>query len=303
MTRQTILTPVGRIVWGSMYEAKTTDYDGNPLTIKNGPDAGKPTQRFEFGLAIAKGAEQRWGSTPWGATIWAMGQSYPNSAAQRPDFAWKVTDGDSTVPGKPYKGRPGVRPCDKEGYPGHWVLSFSSSFMPRLYNADGSKALTEPGAIKPGYYVQVSGSVDTNTGASPGIYLNHDMVALAGYGDPIVSGPDPTAVGFGKGVSLPLGASATPKAGLQVPVSQPGAAPTPVAVVPPPATVQPHPGFLYPPAGAAAPSAPAPAPLPPMPPSPPSGPQMTAKAGITSYAAFISLGWTEPLLRQEGYIA
>ena len=37
-----ILTPVGRIVQGSCFEAKTHDLQGNPLVVKTGPNAGQP---------------------------------------------------------------------------------------------------------------------------------------------------------------------------------------------------------------------------------------------------------------------
>jgi hypothetical protein len=46
----------------------------------------------------------------------------------------------------------------------------------------------------------------------PGVYLNHSMVALAGYGAEITSGPDPTAAGFGAGVAAPVGMSTVPVA-------------------------------------------------------------------------------------------
>jgi hypothetical protein len=45
--------------------------------------------------------------------------------------------------------------------------------------------------------------------SNPGVYLNHDMIALSGYGDLIASGPNVSEAGFG-GAALPPGASATP---------------------------------------------------------------------------------------------
>ena len=205
-----LLTPVGRMVAGSMYKPNTTDYQGNPLTIKTGPNAGQPRQEYFFAIAIAKAGEQHWSQTEWGQVIAQAGFSgFPNGEAQnRQDFAWKITDGDSQQPN-----RNNVAPCSKEGYPGHWVLGFSSSFAPKLYNADGTQQLTEPDAIKCGYFIQVSGSVEANGNTNnPGVYLNHNMVALAGYGEEIHTGPDPRSVGFG-GQPLPAGASATPLGG------------------------------------------------------------------------------------------
>ena len=204
-----ILTPVGRMVAGSMYKANDKDFKGNPLIIKSGPNKGQPRTEYFFALAIQKGQEQHWSQTEWGMKIYETGvQGFPNGQYQYEDFAWKVTDGDSQKPNKR-----GVAPCAKEGYPGHWVLSFSSSFPPNLYNADGSQRLMELDAIKNGYYIQVFGTVaSNNTPDNAGVYLNHSMVALAGYGPEIHSGPDAGAVGFGGG-QLPAGASATPVGG------------------------------------------------------------------------------------------
>lgn len=201
-----ILTPIGRLVAGSVYTANDKDYQGNPLTIKTGPNMGQPRIEYFFALAIPKQGERHWAETPWGNLIWTVGhQAFPHGEAQRPDFSWKIIDGDSTIPNKR-----NVTPVSKPGYAGHWVLNFSSSFAPKLYNANGTQQLVEPNAIQPGYYIQVAGTVDGNkNSANPGVYLNHSMVALAAYGEVINLGPDPTQVGFGN-APLPPGASAAP---------------------------------------------------------------------------------------------
>jgi len=216
-----ILTPVGRLVAGSVYNANTTDWQGAALVTKTGPNAGQPRSEYFFALAIAKGQEQHWSQTEWGQVIYnAAASGFPNGEPQRPDFAWKITDGDSTVPNKN-----GKTPASKEGYPGHWVLSFSSGFAPNLYNANGTEQLMVVDAIKTGYFVQVSGSVEPNGNpGNPGVYMNHSMVALAGYGPEISVGPDAASVGFG-GTALPPGASATPVAGAFNPAAPALAAP------------------------------------------------------------------------------
>ena len=205
-----LLTPVGRMVAGSLYKPNTTDWQGAPMIIKTGPNAGQPRTEYFFAVAIAKGGEQHWSQTEWGQLIYtAACTGFPNGEPQRPDFAWKITDGDSQVPNKR-----NVAPCSKVGYPGHWVLSFSSSFAPKIYNADGTQAMLEPDAVKCGYFVQVSGDVAPNGNpGNPGVYLNHSMVAMAAYGDVISSGPDAATVGFGGNVALPAGASMAPPAG------------------------------------------------------------------------------------------
>lgn len=283
-------SPIGRLVWGSVLKAQTKDADNKPLVIKTGAQAGQPTQRYAFGLAIAKGAETHWNQTEWGAKIWNTAiAAWPQGQTGAPSFAWKVTDGDSTVPNKRNN-----KPCDQEGYKGHWILSFSSSFPPKTYNSTGTEPVPAD-QIKTGYYVQVAGSVAGNDSTqNPGVYLNHSMVALAGYGTEITSGPDPTAAGFGAGVAAPAGMSAVPLAGL--PTSAPvAAAPLPVAApaVPLPAPVQvaPSPAILAPPPVAAAP------------PPPPAGPVVTAKAGAgVTWDMLAAKGWTLDVARQHGLI-
>src|ERR1700744_686221 len=88
------LTPIGRMVWGSMYERTMEDFDGNPL--KPNKD-GTPNPGFiEFGLAIPKNAgEAQWWDSPLGKIICAQGFKDHPQSAPRPDFSWKVVDGDS----------------------------------------------------------------------------------------------------------------------------------------------------------------------------------------------------------------
>lgn len=308
-----ILFPPGRFVAGSMYEPNTKDMQGAPMVIKSGPDAGKPRQDWFFAVAIAKEpGHTHWAQTEWGKQIWAVGHAgFPQGQGNNPTFAWKVTDGDSTVIDA--KGR---KPCDKEGYKGHWVIRFGSGFAPKLYNRDGTQQLTQPNAINPGDYLQVLANVDGNGQMTkPGVYLNHALVALAGYGERIVTGPNAAAVGFGQS-ALPQGASAVPLAGMPVPAAPGGVAPTVVppalpgaaplnpalpplpgsvssggAPIPPVMTqVPPNPAFLQ---AAAAP---------PMPPAAP-GRRMLPPANGASYEQMLANGWTDALLLQHGMMA
>jgi hypothetical protein len=286
----TYTTPVGRFVWGSLTKPKTKDREGNPLIIKSGPDTGKPTQRFEFGLAIAKGPETHWNQTPWGQLIdRAAKEGFPGGQWQLPAFAFKVTDGDSTVPN-----RSGRIPSKQEGFKGHWVLAFSSSFAPTTVDAKGTAPVPAE-SIKVGHYIQVNGSVTSNKSLNqPGVFLNHRFVAHAGFGLEISTGPDASQAGFGQG-PLPVGASTTPVAALPAgPAVTAPAAPqtviTPpapvVAPTPPPVQVVPHPAILTPSVA----------------PAPPSGPVMTEKANGFSYAQLIANGWKHEQLVEHGYI-
>lgn len=242
--RVNITSPVGRIVMGSLYDPSTTDAEGKPLVVKTGPNAGQPRVNYFFALAIPKGAEPHWAHTPWGQQIWAVGnQAFPN-AAQSPAFAWKIEDGDSQIPNK--KGR---KPCDNEGWRGHWILKFSGGFAPKVYQQEGAGFVQamQKDFVKPGYFVEVAFSVEGNGSQSqPGVYLNHSMVCFRAYGQEIVFGPDVASAGFGQ-AALPTGASVTPPPssipmpqaptmpGAPVPGQAPGYAPAAVGM-PAPAT-------------------------------------------------------------------
>lgn len=281
--------PIGRIVLGSLYTPNVKDAEGKPLVVKNGPNVGQARTNFFFALAIPKGSEQHWAQTAWGAVIWGVGHTAFPQAAQSPTFAWKIEDGDSVVPNK--RGR---KPCDNEGWKGHWVLKFSGGFAPKVYRQDGTDLVQEmtEGFIKAGYFVEVAGTVDGNGSQSqPGIYLNHSMVCFRAYGPEITFGPDVKEAGFGV-AALPAGASATPP---------PSAIPMPAAGASAPIPVVPNPGFLQVPIPSA--STPAvPVPVPPVPASPSSGPQMTAKANGGTYKQFIDAGWTDANLIAQGYM-
>lgn len=297
-----LTTPVGRLVSGSVYKGRTQNAEGAPLVYKSGPEAGKPRQEFYVAIALPKGAEKHWAETEWGSKIWQAGHAGMPSAGQNPKFAWKVTDGDSQVPnGK------GNKPCDREGWPGNWVLHFSSSYPMQVYNRDGSQKLTEVDAIRLGYYVQIAGDVAFNGSAQqPGIYLNGGMIALSAFGEEIYIGPDASQAGFGA-APLPAGASLTPPAGFAPPAAAGVPAPAPTMPAPPAAAPAPAPApapHVAPPAAAPAPVAPNPAFTAVPPPAVPAAParQMTAKAAGATYESFIAQGWNDSLLVEHGYM-
>lgn len=309
MAKTNITFPVGRIVMGSLYNPNTTDAEGKPLVTKHGPNAGQPRSNYFFALAIPKNAgETHWAQTPWGQQIWAIGhQAFPN-VAQSPSFAWKIEDGDSQIPNKN-----GRKNSDTEGFAGCWVVKFSGGFAPKVYQQEGSGyvQVTQADFCKPGYYVEVAGSVDGNGSAQqPGIYINHSMVCFRAYGPEITFGPDVTSAGFGQ-APLPAGASMTPPAGaipmpsaaaptapapampsgvptvpgVPAPLAPAGSVPTPPAVAP--TAVVPNMQFAQMPAAPAAPAAPV-------------GRQMTAAANGIPYESYVQQGWTDAMLVQNG---
>lgn len=279
--RVNITSPVGRFVMGSLYKPRITDYDGKPLVFKTGQNAGQPRVDYYIALAIPKQGEGHWGYTVWGAQIWQTGCAKFPVASQRTDFAWKIEDGDSTAPNR--KNR---RPCDNDGWRGHWIIKLSGAFAPKIYKIEGGAHLqvTDVDFIKPGYWMQVAFNVDGNGNEkNPGVYLNHSMVCFSGFGQEISFGPNVEEAGFGA-APLPAGVSAVPL-GTAMPI--PGAPPTapgyPVTYNQPPATlppapVYPNPRFLQVPPGnqAPPPAGPLPGAYPPPPalqaaPAPPDG--------------------------------
>lgn len=329
-------TPPGRLVAGSPYKPKTTDLGGRPLTVKSGPNAGQPKTEYFFALAIPKGSEAAhgplgWMATPWGAIIRQAGEQFVASAASMPAFAWKIKDGDSQVPNQANR-----KPCDNEGWPGHWVLMYSSGFAPKCYTLIGGLSapalLDQVDAINLGDYVQVAGSVAANDDRTkPGVYLNHSMVCHVAYGQRIVVGPNVAEAGFG-GAALPAGAMMAPPAGFTPPVAGaptmpaiPGAPTLPPPAVPgalppalPPAASSLMPPPVVPAVPATPPAYPAAAPAaivpnhailqPPVgtvPPPLPVAPvrQLTAKANGASYEQLIAAGWTDAALVANGLMA
>ncbi len=316
MPQTPINFPPGRMVYGSVNNAQPKkNNDGTPKLDKN----GQPMLSFNFGVAFAKGAERHWAETPWGALIWATGHAdWPNGEAQRTDFAWKVIDGDSQVPGKPHMGKPGRKPCDKEGFKGHWVVSFSSVQAPRAFTmVEPSGQILgrarelqphEVAMVAPGHYIEVQGSTVGNKAQSPGLYMNPSGICLRGFGTPIVSGPEVDAGAFGQGAA-PVGMSTTLPQGMapQPPAAAPAASyipPAPGAVAPVVPASVPAPNLVPNPAVLSVPGVPAaPVAAPPVPPAPPAARVMSAKAGGATYEQFVALGWTDAMMAAEGMFA
>lgn len=231
MTQQAtqILTPVGRLVQGDCFEGQTKDAEGNPLVIKNGPNAGQP--RVDYFIAIAIPKTDVTYNELWTTIHSEARAAFPSlfdtsGNCINPTFAFKVTDGDSQVPNSK-----GVKPCDRQGFAGHWVLNFSGGYAPKCYIKENGayKLVTDPSIIKCGYYIRIAGTVKGNgSQQKPGVFLNHSMVELVGYGEEIITGPNADAVfGSAPAAVLPAGASATPLAPT-TPSPVPGQAPSPV---------------------------------------------------------------------------
>ena len=241
---------MGRLVRGSLYKANTTDWEGKPLITKTGANQGQPRSEFFFGVAVPKAPGQtHWAMKPanwpadkpyWGEEIWKIGHAGVHNAGQLPHFAWKVSDGDSTVPNK--RGR---KPCEMAGHAGHWIVNFSGGQAPTVYRiptgARDPQVWHDVDAVQPADFIEaVGGAAFNGQSGNPGVYLNHSMVCFVGYSQEgrIVMGPDPTQVGFSSSAP-PAGVSATPVGGAIATVAPPPPV-TASAPLPPPPVATPH---------------------------------------------------------------
>jgi hypothetical protein len=256
---------------------KTND-DGSP---KIGKD-GKPAMQCFFHVAFSK-SDPAIGAIRQqmiGLAHAAFAHLVQPDGTAPDNFSWKIIDGDSDR-----MNQRGVRWRDKEGFPGHYVMKFTSGFLPKCINQE-MQPLTDDKSIKRGDFIRVSFTLADNKPAqTAGLYVNPNMVQFCAYGEAMQSGPDPNAV-FGAVPigQLPPGATATPQTPA-APMPAPAQAPPAQQVAPPQAigaNVQPAHDFVAgPPPAAPAPPAPAPA-----------APEMRVYQGVAyPRAALEAQGW------------
>lgn len=288
-------TPEGRLVGGHPMQSnvRTDPRTQQPIMGKD----GQPSRQTFIAVAIPKGGETHWYQTEWGGQIYqAAVAGWPNGEYNAPTFAWKIDDGDSQVPNKN-----GKKPCDREGYPGHWVLKCSTSLPVACFNKgyyDPTQQIQQEGEIKPGDYCRVFLQIrGNNPSQSPGVYLNPTKFELSRAGELIVleSGPS-AAEAFGGGA--PAGPVAGPPVSPSVQPGAPGGPAGPGAVAQPPGgpgatasgapAVAPARDFLNPQGMAAQP------PGAPVAPPPPTAVQKYQTAnGAFTREELLSYGWNE----------
>jgi len=301
----TFVTPVGRIVGGDPWTAQDKDAAGQPLTVKSGPNTGQPRVEFYVALAVIK-------TDPGLADLFALitqaaREGFPEmfdaqGNCTNPAFAFKFVDGDSTKPNNR-----NVTPNSREGYPGHYVFSFSTGYQPKRVTQGGQSEILDQTQIKRGDYVRLSGTVVGN--GSPqvhtaGIFLNWNIVEFQASGEAINYGPDPKAVFGGAQPTLPVGAQVVAAAApgilgtfaqptvasgasgqpMTAPVTQPGApisASMPQPAVAPQPAPAPHPAILTPRT---------------------LDQRLTPKAGEATWQQMLDAGWTEVTAIAEGML-
>lgn len=331
---QEISAPTGRLVWGDPHKMSPV-MDDTTKQQKRHPQTGEPLVECSFGVAYDKN-DPEWHSYYWvlkGAdkAEWPQFHDAQGNVLPGAVFADKITDGDG------YNKKGQLRAREGNGYAGCFVVKYASQFPVNCFTFDHQQnrwVVAPDGMIKPGDYIRVSGSTQSNKSTqSPGMYRNPNMVALVGKGTPIVaSGGDPDAA-FGKTPPpLPPGATIVPQAPVapMPPAGGPGVPPVPGAPPPAPSAGPPaNGGPPAPPTAAggsgpvppmtaspsnpppyngyvpgAPPSPPTAAPggaPPPPPPGAPAAPQrhMTA-AATTTYDEYIKAGWTDTQLIASG---
>ncbi len=211
------VTGIGRIVQGDLETLSNLDYQtGKPRTNADGTEK-KPENFYSvaFPKLIQGQPNQDWARVQTYLNNIARRDwptFYPNGAQQcvNPNFHFKITDGDGYD-------KQGVHNATKEGFAGHWVLRFSSQFLPKRFYQGQTRAdqeITVPGAIKRGDHVRVLFTCAGNGSTqSPGLFVRSSAVELYYEGKAIVSagtGPD-AATGLSSGPAqhyVPEGATA-----------------------------------------------------------------------------------------------
>lgn len=254
-------TPIGRLVQGDPYTAQPRkNSDGSP---KLNATTGQPEMQFYCALAIAKN-DPAWPAFRESLMVeqraaWPQFHN-PQGQCTNPTFADKITDGD----GQDSKGQ---SYATREGWPGHWIVKFASTFAPKVFEWApelGAWKETEPGKVKLGDYCRISGTCQSNTSQqSPGMYMNLNMVAFEREGQRIVLGPTAEQAFGAPGSNTP---------------TAPTPSPAPPAPTPPAPTAPPPPAYD----GYRA------------------GPVMLAAANGLTYESYKASGWTDEQLVQHG---
>lgn len=204
-----LISPVGRIIWGSVSELNTRDITGKPE-----PDVEK--HAYTFGLAIRKD------DPGIGALLQAFYQQalagYPNNQMMANRIAQEWQSGFAGVAFR-FKVKDGDRPLQRTGKPddnarGCWVISCKTKIPIKCANAQNVEI--DPKTVERGYFVDVALSIAVNekTDNTAGLYVNPMVVRLLAFGEKIMGGIsiEDAFAGHAAPTQLPPGASATPVA-------------------------------------------------------------------------------------------
>ena len=146
----TFLTPVGRIVGGSVYNKRRKNIDGDEMP--------EDQHHHVVMLALPKSDP---GTKELVNKARQVARSGFDESVIKGQFSWKFYDGD-----KPEH-------SEKEGWPGHIVFAISDSnrFPCKVVGSD--RRDIDPSTVKNGYWVRCAGDFKPNgKRGKPGIYCN-----------------------------------------------------------------------------------------------------------------------------------
>lgn len=286
-----LMTPVGRIVQGSVALQAQKDMDTNQ-PLKN--DDGTPVMGIFLALAFPKlinGQPNQEYATFHAQLMQAAAAAWPHFFPQgatgpciNPKFSFKVQDGDGFDSN-------GKSVATKPGFAGHWIVRMYTSYPFGCYNEGKFQAhevLQKPeDIIKRGFWVRVLVEVKSNNATGnqvPGISIFPKLLSFVQRGEEIQSGPDAAAAFGGAALgyvpAAPAG-SPIPSPSQQLPTPPVVAAPVPV------------------------PTPPVPVPVPVPTPAPVQQPQYTPTAALpagVTIEAMLAQGWTYEAMVASGYV-
>ena len=193
-------------------------------TVVMEADGVTPVTELYFAVAVPKTGETDWKLTPWGQQINSKAMAeWPGGEHAALTFSWKIIDGDSIIPNKK-----GKKPCDREGWSGHWIVNCSTRLNVRCHHAgklDPTQQIAVEAEIKTGDYCRALLGVKGNgPSESPGVYVNPILFELSRAGVAIIndSGPSAADAFGGSTANVPANAQVdTAVGGPKVPGSGP----------------------------------------------------------------------------------
>lgn len=282
---------------GDFFTPETTDYNGKPLENKD----GTPAVNYYVVLAVPKLSPE------WPAfrdmVLQTAREAFPrlqfsvaaNGALQcnLPTFAFKITDGDSTVPDMK-----GKAPCAKEGHPGNWIVKLNTRMAPKVvdYNMETrvTTILENYTQAKRGWWYRMSGNIRGNREeGKQGLFLNMGIVQRMSFDTEISGGisaeeafASAPLVQYGTQIQTYSTNSVAPGMAYVAPATP--ATTTTTTTTTPPVTPPPVASFL---AGAAAP----------LPPPPPAG-KATVPGCAYTYQQLVDAGYSDEQMKQSGFL-
>ena len=256
-----LMTPVGRIVQGSVALQAQKDMDTNQPLLN---DDGSPQMGVFLALAFPKVLPTGAANTEFdnfrlqlaqvAAAVWpAFFPTGPSIVSTNPQFSWKIQDGDGVD-------KSGRSVADKPGFKGHWIVRFYTSFPFGCFPMGQwlpHQVMQKPeDIVKRGHWVRMSiecksNNADITKRQVPGIALYPKLLEYIQRGEEIVGGPDaaatfsaapvgymPAAPADGSPIPTPGATTLPPPPVVAAPVAIP--LPPPVAVIPPPPVTQPQ---------------------------------------------------------------